>query len=89
MVKHIRRNFWAGRTFKDFDDIVAQAVAWKNQIANQREHRSTRRIIRLVFEGEEKAALMAMNPNSYDSSTSKTSEDENESGPQGNHRPVE
>ena len=45
LIKYIRSNFWAGRTFKDFDDLNAQAVAWRDQIANQREHRTTRRVV--------------------------------------------
>jgi hypothetical protein len=41
-------------------------IIWRNQIANGREHRSTRRVVRLMFESEEKKELMAMNPTPYD-----------------------
>lgn len=66
LVKYIRKNFWAGRTFQDFEDLVVQSVNWRNQIANQREHSSMRRIVRLVFETEEQKSLLPLNPNPYD-----------------------
>ncbi len=66
LIKYIRMNFWPGRTFKDFDDLTTQAIIWRNQVANLREHRSTRRVVKLLFESEEKPALMAMNPTPYD-----------------------
>jgi transposase len=66
LIKYIRQNFWAGRDFKDFDDLNRQAILWRNQFANQREHRSTRRVVRLHFESDEKPALMALNPAVYE-----------------------
>lgn len=66
LIKYIRKNFWAGRSFKDFEDLVMQSIVWRNQIANQREHRSTRRIVRLMFQAEEQKVLMSMNPNQYE-----------------------
>jgi transposase len=66
LIKYIRMNFWPGRTFTDFEDLTKQAIVWRNQIANQREHRSTRRVVRLLFEAEEKAALLPLNPTPYD-----------------------
>lgn len=36
-VDYLKRNFWAGRTFRDFDDVVAQSRAWLEH-ANQRLH---------------------------------------------------
>ena len=66
LIKYIRQNFWAGREFKDFDDLNRQAIIWRNQFANQREHRSTRRVVRLHFEADEKPALMPRNPSLYD-----------------------
>lgn len=66
LIKYIRMNFWPGRTFADFDDLTKQAIVWRNQIANQREHRSTRRVVRLMFEAEEKPALLTLNPTPYD-----------------------
>lgn len=66
LIKYIRMNFWAGRIFTDFEDLTKQAIIWRNQIANQREHRSTRRVVRLHFESEEKQVLRALNPSPYD-----------------------
>ncbi len=65
-VKYIRSSFWAGRTFQNFDDLCGQAAQWRDEVANKREHRSTRKIPRLHFDTEEKVALRAMNPHRYD-----------------------
>ena len=65
-VKLVRDSFWAGRDFKDFEDLKKQACEWRDEIANLREHRSTRRIPRLHFEADEKNLLRPMNPFPYD-----------------------
>jgi len=65
-VKFLRSSFWAGRKFRDFEGLCAQAAQWRDQIANQREHRVTRKIPRLLFDAEEKATLLPMNPSPYD-----------------------
>lgn len=67
-VKFVRSSFWAGRQFKDFDDLGNQAALWLTDIANRREHRSTRKIPQLHFEAEEKTLLRPMNPHPYDTS---------------------
>lgn len=54
------------RTFKDFEDLVYQVFDWRDNIANKREHRSTRRIVKLHFENDEKPFLLKTNPNLYD-----------------------
>jgi len=66
LIKYIRMNFWSGRVFNDFADMQSQLSSWRDEIANLREHRSHRRIVRLVFEGEEKAQLQTPNPVPYD-----------------------
>jgi transposase len=66
LIKYIRMNFWSGRTFTDFDDLTKQFIVWRDQIANCREHRTTRRVVKLLFESEEKSKLMALNPVPYD-----------------------
>lgn len=66
LIKYIRMNFWSGRKFSDFDDLTKQLVVWRNQVANQREHRSTRRVVRIYFESTEKPALQELNPVPYD-----------------------
>lgn len=66
LIKYIRMNFWSGRVFLDFEDLTRQAILWRNQVANQREHRSTRRVVRLHFESEEKSSLSKLNPAPYE-----------------------
>ena len=43
-VKYLRANFWPGRTFRDLADLNTQAQAWRDAVANQREHRATRKV---------------------------------------------
>lgn len=66
LIKYIRMNFWSGRRFAGFGDLTEQAIIWRNQKANVREHRTTRRVVRIMFESEEKAKLLALNPVPYD-----------------------
>jgi len=66
LIKYIRMNFWPGRKFADFEDLTRQLIIWRNQTANVREHRTTRRVIRLLFESEEKGKLIPLNPVPYD-----------------------
>jgi transposase len=65
-VKMVRDSFWAGRQFKDFDDLNRQAIVWRDEIANRREHRSTKKIPALHFESTEKSLLRQANPHAYD-----------------------
>lgn len=65
-VKYIRSSFWAGRQFRDFEDLQAQAASWRDELANLREHRSTRKIPKLHFEADEKKLLRPMNESPYD-----------------------
>lgn len=67
-VKFVRSSFWAGRTFKSFEDLGSQAAVWRDEFANRREHRSTRKVPALYFEAVEKPLLRPMNPHSYDTS---------------------
>jgi transposase len=66
LIKYIRMNFWSGRNFKDFEDLQKQLIIWRDQTANQREHRSTHRVIRIMFESEERPKLLTLNPVPYD-----------------------
>jgi len=43
-IKYLRGSFWPGRAFRDLADLNAQAQGWRDTIANQREHRVTRKI---------------------------------------------
>lgn len=65
-VKFVRGSFWAGRSFKDFNDLSHQAALWRDDFANRREHRSTRKIPLLHFASAEKHLLRPMNPHPYD-----------------------
>jgi transposase len=65
-VKYIRSSFWSGRSFENFDDLCLKANRWRDDVANKREHRSTRKIPILHFESEEKKALLLMNPHPYE-----------------------
>lgn len=65
-IKFIRSHFWSGREFKDFDDLCLQAILWRDQFLNLREHRSTRRIIKNQFESEESKILRPLNKLKYD-----------------------
>ena len=51
-IKYLRTNFWPGRTFRDLADLNAQAQAWRDTVANQREHRVTRKIPALLVAEE-------------------------------------
>lgn len=66
LIKYIRMNFWPAREFKDLSDLNHQAAKWRDEIANQREHRSIRQIPRLVFERDERSQLMPMNEHAFD-----------------------
>ena len=65
-VKFIRSSFWPGRKFQDFSDLCAQASRWRDEFANRREHRATRKVPALCFAAEEKDKLRSMNPEPYD-----------------------
>ena len=58
-IKYLRTNFWPGRTFRDLADLNAQAQAWRDTLANQREHRVTRKLPAL-FVAEERPALLPL-----------------------------
>lgn len=56
-IDYIKTNFWAGRDFTDFDDLVHQGREWLEQTANARLHRTTRQIPRRHFEAEQPQLL--------------------------------
>lgn len=65
-VKFIRSSFWPGRRLQDFADLSVQAGRWRDEFANRREHRATRKVPALCFAAEEKDRLRPMNPEPYD-----------------------
>ena len=53
----VRSRFWPGRRFSDLMDLNVQALAWRDDYANNRVHEVTGKVPALVFQHEEKAAL--------------------------------
>ena len=41
-IKFIRHSFFYGRSFRSFDDVRAQVAQWRDQVANDRIHATTR-----------------------------------------------
>lgn len=66
LIKYIRLNFWPSRSFADFDDLSRQLSQWRDGVANSREHRSHRRVVRLLFDTDEKSKLLELNPVPFD-----------------------
>jgi transposase len=58
-VKYLRTNFWPGRTFRALADLNAQAQAWRDTVANTREHRGTRKVPSLLV-AEERPHLLPL-----------------------------
>jgi transposase len=56
-IKYVKGNFFAGRSFKNSDDLDRQLYNWQENICNERVHGTTRNIPREIFEAEEKAFL--------------------------------
>lgn len=66
-IKYVKGNFLAGRTFKSYSDLKAQAADWQNDTANIRLHGTTRkRPVDLYM--LEKDKLTALPANDYDTS---------------------
>ncbi|RPJ64571.1 MAG: IS21 family transposase [Acidobacteria bacterium] len=61
-VKYLRTNFWPGRTFRDLADLNAQAQAWRDTVANAREHRATRKVPSLLVAAERPHLLPLREP---------------------------
>ena len=53
----VRERFWPGRRFASLLDLNAQAAAWRDDFANNREHEVTNRVPALVFAHEERPLL--------------------------------
>jgi hypothetical protein len=58
-IKYLRTPFWPGRSFRDLAGLNAQAQTWRDTVANQREHRATRKIPRLLV-AEERPPLLPL-----------------------------
>jgi hypothetical protein len=64
-IDYIANNFWAGRYFADFDDLVRKGQAWVMGTANARIHSTTRRRPVEHFE-EERGHLLALPAEPFD-----------------------
>ena len=64
-IDYIKGNFWAGRDFADFDDLVGQGWRWLNETANARRHSTTRQVPREHFEAE-RPHLLPLPAEAYD-----------------------
>lgn len=65
-VQYVKKNFLAGRTFLSLTDINAQALSWKDRVANCRTHGSTKQKPIDLFLKEEKPRLIPLPPRDYD-----------------------
>jgi transposase len=59
-VKYVKYNFFAGRSFRDENDLKARLRKWQDQAANRRVHGTTREIPAEVFAQQEKAHLQPL-----------------------------
>jgi transposase len=65
-VGYVKGNFLSGRPLHDICSLQAAADQWRDQVANQRVHGTTRQPPRLLFEQAEKEALLWLRAESYD-----------------------
>jgi transposase len=65
-VQYVKRNFLAGRSFLSLTDINAQALSWRDQVANCRIHGSTKQKPIDLFLREEQHRLIPLPERDYD-----------------------
>jgi hypothetical protein len=58
-IKYVKMNFFAGRQFKDSDDVERKLSCWL-ETANNRIHGTTKKIPREQFENKEKSMLLKL-----------------------------
>jgi transposase len=64
-IRYIRSNFFYGREFVGDADLDAQRLAWLDEVANARMHRTTQCVPRVRFEAEEVMHLQPLAERSY------------------------
>jgi len=64
-IKYVKRNFFAGRTFKDGDDLDKQLKNWLQKTCNVRVHGTTRKIPIEVYKQEEAQKLLPLPEKSF------------------------
>jgi transposase len=62
----VRTRFWPGRHPTDLLDLNAQAMKWRDDVANNRVHEETGKVPSLVFKHEERAKLEPLLARSFD-----------------------
>jgi hypothetical protein len=66
-IDYLKGNFWAGRYFADFPDLVQQGGQWLQETANARVHRTTQQVPQQLFETE-RPHLLALPAEPFDTS---------------------
>lgn len=64
-VRYVKKNFLAGRTFRDIDDANEQLMHWCLETAGKRIHGTTRQVPMEVFLMREKQALLPLPADPY------------------------
>lgn len=64
-IKYVKRNFFAGRTFTDEDDLDRQLKNWLDKTCNTRIHGTTRQVPIEVFKQEEVHKLLPLQGKSF------------------------
>ena len=57
-IPYAREDFFRGEDFRDLADMQERAVLWSRETAGTRLHGTTRRVPRVVFETDERTALL-------------------------------
>lgn len=65
-VPYVRKNFFAGEIFRDLAHVQEEAVRWCRDTAGMRIHGTTRKRPLIVFNEEEKAALLPLAEGRFD-----------------------
>ena len=65
-VRYVRERFFKGERFIDLDDVARRALVWCREVAGRRIHGTTRRVPWEVFEAEEKALLIPLQGERFD-----------------------
>jgi hypothetical protein len=65
-VPYVRKNFFAGETFRDLIHVQEEAIRWCRDIAGMRIHGTTRKRPLIVFNEEEKSKLLPLSEERFD-----------------------
>lgn len=65
-VPYVRKNFFAGETFRDLSHVQEEAIRWCRDIAGMRIHGTTRKRPLIAFNEEEKSCLLPLTEERFD-----------------------